>query len=256
MKRNKHFLFILLCLCVLMPHKTMAQTPEQLMHLGNEAYSAGNFDEATEAYENILTLGYSSAELYYNLGNSYYRQEELGLAILNYERALRLKPGDSDIRENLNLANSKTQDQIASLPQFIVTRWYQNMVQWFSPHGWRNIVLILLAMLGGSVATFFLSHQYRLRKVTVVTSIIVALLLSLTIGCSCSSAKDFREHQSAIVIKPLIIVKAAPEAKSVDKLVLHEGTKVETSEEMNGWIRIHLSDGNNGWVEQSDIERI
>lgn len=254
MKRIKHliffFSFLTLSMCV------MAQSPEQLMQQGNEAYSAGDYESAVEAYEHTLAAGYTSAELYYNLGNSYYRLEELGLAILNYERALRLKPNDRDTRENLNLANSKTQDQIASLPQFFVARWYQQMVQWFTPKGWRIAVLILLALLGACVATFFLSRQYNLRKATLLGTICVTLLMALAIGCSCSAAKAYREHRSAIVVKPLIVVKAAPETNSVDKLMLHEGAKVNTSEEMGGWVRIHLADGNNGWVEQSDIESI
>lgn len=255
MKYYKQIFFLILS-GLWLPMTSVAQTAEQVMQQGNDAYCAGNYAEAVRCYENILSSDNVSPELYYNLGNAYYRQEEIGRAILNYERALRLKPNDRDSRENLALANSKTQDQIAVLPQFFLSRWYQQMIQWFSPKGWRTVLLIVLLALSACAVIFVLSRNYNVRKGTLLGLLLLTLLLALTIACNCSAAKAFRNHRTAIVTQPLIVVKSAPEAGSVEKLVLHEGAKVTISEELSGWYRIHLSDGNNGWVETQTVERI
>ena len=105
-----------------------AQTPQQLMQRGNDAYAKGDFVAAAQAYNAVLDAGYESADLYYNLGNVYYRQEEYGLSILNYERALRLKPNFRDAKQNLDLADSKTEDQIAALPEIFLAQWSHGSV--------------------------------------------------------------------------------------------------------------------------------
>ena len=154
----------ILILLALTASTALAQTPQQLMLKGNEAYSHGDYEAAADAYEVILATGLQSAELYYNLGNAYYRQEELGQAILNYERALRLNPHFRDARENLDLCYSKTEDGIESLPQIFLVQWAQAIVNWFSPTGWLVAIIILFALLGALVVIFFVSSDYDWRK--------------------------------------------------------------------------------------------
>ncbi len=247
---NKSLAF---CLYLLLSTLLFAQTPQQLMQQGNEAYSRGDYEAAADAYELILTQGLQSADLYYNLGNTYYRQEELGQAILNYERALRLNPHFRDARQNLDLAYSKTEDQIDSLPQIFLVQWAQTVVGWFSPNGWLVALLILVAILAALAVLFFVSSDYAWRKRSLLFGILVSLLLLLAIGCTIAAHRQTARHDKAIVTSPMIVVKGSPESRSIDKMILHEGTPVVIEETLGDWHKIHIADGNTGWVETTDI---
>ncbi len=243
----------ILILLALTAPTALAQTPQQLMQKGNEAYSHGNYEAAADAYEVILATGLQSAELYYNLGNAYYRQEELGQAILNYERALRLNPHFRDARENLDLCYSKTEDGIESLPQIFLVQWAQAIVNWFSPTGWLVAIIILFALLGALVVIFFVSSDYGWRKRSLFLGILVSLLLMLSVGCTIASYVRYNRHDKAIITSPMIVLKGSPEAHSIDKMILHEGTPVNIDETLGDWYKIHIADGTTGWVESSDI---
>ena len=230
-----------------------AQTPQQLMQRGNDAYAKGDFVAAAQAYNAVLDAGYESADLYYNLGNVYYRQEEYGLSILNYERALRLKPNFRDAKQNLDLADSKTEDQIAALPEIFLAQWAHSVVTWFSPTGWRICILILLAILGTAVVLFLLSRDYAWRKGALIGGIVTLVFLILCIACTISASVRYNRHNQAIVTAPMAVVKSSPEENSIDKLVLHEGTKVNIEETLGEWHKIQIADGNNGWLQTDEV---
>ena len=247
----KNFLVFSLYISILFA--ATAQTPQQLMQQGNEAYGKGDYAAATETYNAILDAGQHSADLYYNLGNAYYRQDELGLAILNYERALRINPHFRDARQNLELAYSKTEDQIDTLPQIFLVKWAQAVVAWFSPNGWLVVLLLLTALLGAFVAIFFVSRDYAWRKRSLLIGLLVSLLLLLAVGCTIASHVRYNRHDKAIITSPMIVMKGSPEAHSIDKMILHEGTPVNIDETLGDWHKIHIADGTTGWVESSDI---
>ena len=230
-----------------------AQTPQQLMQRGNDAYAKGDFVAAAQAYNAVLDAGYESADLYYNLGNVYYRQEEYGLSILNYERALRLKPNFRDAKQNLDLADSKTEDQIAALPEIFLAQWAHSVVAWFSPTGWRICTLILLTLLGTAVVLFLLSRDYAWRKGALIGGIVTLVFLLLCIACTISATVRYNRHNQAIVTAPMAVVKSSPEENSIDKLVLHEGTKVNIEETLGEWHKIQIADGNNGWLQTDEV---
>lgn len=230
-----------------------AQTPQQLMQRGNDAYAKGDFVAAAQAYNAVLDAGYESADLYYNLGNVYYRQEEYGLSILNYERALRLKPNFRDAKQNLDLADSKTEDQIAALPEIFLAQWAHSVVAWFSPTGWRICTLILLTLLGTAVVIFLLSRDYAWRKGALIGGIVTLVFLLLCIACTISASVRYNRHNQAIVTAPMAVVKSSPEENSIDKLVLHEGTKVNIEETLGEWHKIQIADGNNGWLQADEV---
>ena len=230
-----------------------AQTPQQLMQRGNDAYAKGDFVAAAQAYNAVLDAGYESADLYYNLGNVYYRQEEYGLSILNYERALRLKPNFRDAKQNLDLADSKTEDQIAALPEIFLAQWAHSVVAWFSPTGWRICTLILLTLLGTAVVLFLLSRDYAWRKGALIGGIVTLVFLLLCIACTISASVRYNRHNQAIVTAPMAVVKSSPEENSIDKLVLHEGTKVNIEETLGEWHKIQIADGNSGWLQTDEV---
>ncbi|MBP3762514.1 MAG: tetratricopeptide repeat protein [Bacteroidales bacterium] len=224
--------------------------------MGDSAYRAGNYEEAAAIYEEVISEGFTSADLYYNLGNTHYRLGNHGPAILNYERALRLKPGMKDAQENLALANSKTVDRITELPRFFLVRWYENLCTHITPHSWRVVWLLLFALVSAAVATFLLTPSLAARKGSFAAIIAASVLLLLASATLLSSTRRYNAHSEAIVMQESMAVKGSPEQQSVDKLILHEGTKVTITESLAGWEKITLADGTTGWCETQNIERI
>jgi len=219
-------------------------------------YRAADYEGAIHGYEEILANGITSADLHYNLGNAYYRTDQIGHAILNYERALRLNPGMTDARQNLELANSKTVDRITVLPKIFLVEWYDTLVSHFAPATWRIIVIIILII--ACVAVYFLvtSRSIPIRKTALASLIAAGLLLLISIWFTLVSTSRYNSHSEAIVMQGSMAVKSSPELQSVDKLILHEGTKVTISESLSDWHKITLADGTTGWCQEESIERI
>lgn len=233
-----------------------AQEPLQRAQLADSAYRIADYEQAAELYEEVLASGFASPDLYYNLGNTYYRLDRFGLAILNYERALRLRPGMSDARDNLALANSHTVDRIAELPRLFVVNWYIALITRISPSSWRVITLLFFILCLAAVTVIILSRNVTLRKSALAVAIAAAVLFILSQLLMIASTSHFNARAEAIVMEPSVTVKSSPEHQSADKLILHEGTKVTISESLSGWHKITLSDGTTGWCESSAIEQI
>lgn len=250
---KKTLLTILIALCATF---AWGQNAETLAHQADELYRHGDHQAAAESYEAALAQGLTSADLHYNLGNAYYRLEQLGPAILHYERALRLKPSMRDAKENLALANSKTQDRITELPRLFLVNWYNALCSHITPRAWRIVWLLLLALLSASMAAFILARSIPLRKATFTAAIVSAVLLLLASLLLLSSTNRFNSHHQAIVIQQAISVRNSPEQQSPEKFILHEGTKVTITESLAGWDKITLADGTIGWCEANTIERI
>ena len=224
---------------------------ESLYYQGRQAYDKGNYPLAAQCYEQILDQGLCSSEVYYNLGNAYYRCDEMGRAILNYERALRLRPRDTEAQQNLDLANSKIEDCITPLPQLFVVRWFRSVAGLFSPRGWFWVCLLLLCLAGACIAWFCLAQDYRARKASFIVSAVAVLLFAYAAVHAGSAA--FGSRQDAIVMESAAEVKSSPDSNGVDKLLLHEGTKVHIADALQGWYKISIADGNTGWIRQESV---
>ena len=251
MIRNLTFLLVLTLSAL-----SLNAQPSQLMQKGNDAYKANDYPTAISCYEQILSNGYEAAPLYYNLGNCHYRQNEFALAILNYERALRIDPTDKETRQNLEIANSKIQDKIVPLPKLLFVRGFNAMTQWFSLNGWLTVVLILTTLLCAIFVGFRFSNSYNLRKYLLIGGGILLITLLLAVACTIATANNRNNRNEAIVMTPATIVKSSPESSSIDKFELHEGTKVTIEERVGEWYKIAIADGNSGWIATSEIERI
>ena len=222
----------------------------------DDLYRMDDYQGAIAAYEDILAEGKSSADLYYNLGNAYYRDGQLGKAILNYERALRLKPGMSDAKENLELANARTTDRITTLPQLFIVRWWNALTTAITPHGWRIVWLVLLASAGIGVAMLRTGRSSAIRRGGLATTVVSLLFLLLATALLISSTRAYNAHPYAIITDQAVTLKASPDNKSIDKMILHEGTKVKVLDNLTGWYKIAIADGTNGWCPQNTMERI
>jgi tetratricopeptide (TPR) repeat protein len=223
------------------------------MTLGNEAYKAGDWWGAIDAYTAILDAGYENADLYYNLGNAYYRIERYGMAILNYERALLLEPNFAEAKQNLALANARTEDKITPLPEFLLARWYRALYCALSFDVWFAVLLILAALALIAAAVMLSGGNYRWRKTGFIVLIIMAVLWLVSLCCTISSAARLNRHDRAVITQPMVVVKGSPDASGVDKLVLHDGALLTIDETLDGWHKVRLADGNTGWLPVADV---
>lgn len=242
-------IFLALISCVL---SLPAQTSD-LFQQGNDAYKRADYPAAIEAYTALLDAGYENADLYYNLGNAFYRTEQFGLAILNYERALRLKPHFPEAKQNLQLANARTEDKITPLPEFLLARWFRALVQMLPPNGWHLVLLFLLLLLAASIVFLVASGSYGARKASFICVVVFALLALLATVCTVSATARFNRHNRAVVTQPMAVVKGSPDESGIDKLILHEGTALTIDETLDDWHKVHLADGNSGWLPVAEI---
>ena len=219
-------------------------------------YQKGNYQQAIRDYEELLKNG-ASAEIYYNLGNAYYRTDNITKAVLNYERARLLSPGDEDINFNLQFARSKTIDKITPVSEMFFVTWYKALVNFTSVDNWAKtgIISIIMALL--LVLLYLFGPHILMRKIGFFGGIgfFLVFLLSNLFAYQQKQALDNRK--GAIIISPSVNIKKTPAKTSTDQFVLHEGTRVDIIDKgMTDWRGIRVGDGREGWIETKHLEEI
>ncbi|MDD2436148.1 MAG: tetratricopeptide repeat protein [Massilibacteroides sp.] len=219
-------------------------------------YRKEDYSKAIELYNNILKTRGSSADIYYNLGNAYYKAGKTASAILNYERALLLNPGDPDIRFNLNIARQKTIDRIEPIGQFFLAKWFDTVQNIFSVDSWGTIGIISFILFIGCLILFFFSKWLRLKKIGFYVGLFLLVLVVLSNVFGVNQKHRLMSRTSAIVFTPTVTVKSSPDVSGTDLFVIHEGTKVVVRTTLGDWSEIELENGNVGWMPSKDIEKI
>lgn len=220
----------------------------------NAQYAEGNYAEAATQYEQILQEQ-PTAEVYYNLGNAYFKQGELAQSILAYERALRLKPSFKDAKHNLQFAQSRIIDNIEDTQSFFLSNWLKAIRNALSQRVWMvgSIVLFIMALV--EFFLFAFSQTLWLRKTAFYCSV-VALVVSV-MACANAGSLYQRDTQrsEAIITQGIVNAKSSPDRSGNDLFTVHEGTKVEIHEVIGDWCCVHV--GNNiGWMPLEYLERI
>ncbi len=225
--------------------------------MADEAYATGDYQRAIALYEQILATQGEAADIYYNLGNSYYKGEQIAKAILHYERALQLAPGDDDIRFNLELARSKTVDKITPLSEVFFITWARNFTNLLSSDAWAKCGIAFFLLFIVAVSAYIFGRKTAVRKVAFFVGLLF-LAICIVANISASYQKGQRlNHTEAIVMHPTVSVKSTPDKSGTDLFVLHEGCKVEIKDNtMSNWKEIRLPDGNVGWLPAESIEAI
>ena len=245
------FSFVLMIL-MLMPLSANAITKQN----ADDEYAKGNYQQAIKDYQEILKAGVSS-EIYYNLGNAYYRTDNITQALLAYERALQLSPGDNDIRFNLQYARSKTIDKITPETEMFFVTWYHSLVNFTSVDRWANTAIVSIVMALLLILVFLFAPQMWARKSGFYGSAVFLLLFAFANLFAFQQKHELETKQGAIVIAPTVNVKKTPAASGTDVFVIHEGTRVDiTDRGMKQWRGIKLADGREGWLKTSQIEEI
>ena len=230
-----------------------AQTKSQ----ADDLYRKEKYEQAAAIYEKILKKDGVAAAIYYNLGNCYYKMDEIPRAVLNYERALLLNPGDEDIRANLVLARSKTVDKTTIASEMFFVTWWRALVNSMSINAWiicavSSFVLMLIGLL-----VYFFVQKVALRKVGVYGAFVMIFLVLISNIAAYYQNELIENRMTAIVMSPSVTVKSSPAINSTDLFVIHEGTKVIILDnQMKGWREVKFEEGKQGWVPKEAIEEI
>lgn len=222
----------------------------------DSAYIKNDYYAAIQIYESLLMKG-ESADIYYNLGNSYYKADEIAKAILNYERALLLQPGNSDIRANLEVARSKTIDKVEPTPEIFIVSWVKSLINSMSVNAWAVWAVIAFIFFIVALYLFIFTKRILLKKIGFISGIIF-LMITVSANIFASKQKErLLNRDNAVIIAPSVTVRSTPSESGTSLFILHEGSEVNIKDNsMKDWKEIRLEDGKVGWVSTSDLEVI
>ncbi|MFC1725191.1 tetratricopeptide repeat protein [candidate division KSB1 bacterium] len=233
-----------------------SQDSKSLFQEANGLYLDGNHGKALEKYLEIEKSYHISAELYYNIGNTYYKLGNIGRSILYYERALNLSPGDEDLQFNLALANENTADKISPIPDLFYEKFWKSLQYMFSLNGWGYVFTIFYILI---IFLFGTRLFIRNSKGNIMLKRLIYMLTAVTIGIILITGSRIyieKTTQEAVIMSEVVAVFSTPSGDSTELFTIHEGTKTEILEESGEWLEIRLADGKVGWLLRSSVEII
>ena len=237
-----------LCFITLWFLPAWSQDNASRLQQAEEAYTKGEYETSIQLYEQILASGQDAFELYYNLGNAYYKNNQVAPAILNYERAAKIKPSDADLQHNLRLAQALTVDKIESLtvPEFVTG--FKSFVNYYTADSWGLLSITTFLLVLGSLLAFLFLNQRWIKQLALGAASVLLFLSILFFIFGWQQQRWLNSNKEAIIFKPSITVQSTPDQGGEELFVLHAGTKVRIMERFRDWVRIRISNGNMGWV--------
>ena len=246
----------LLITVLMLTMASLASENQLVIAKANKAYSDGLFTNAVDLYKKVIASGYESWDLYYNLGNSYYKLNDYASAILYFEKAKKLNPGNEDVDFNLKVANNKIADKIEPLPELFYKRWIRNLVELLPVDKWAWVVILSFILSLISASFFIISRRIFIRKSGFWLGIIFFLLSLSSFLFAVQNYRTLKNNSFAFIFAPTVTIKSSPDDKSIDLFVLHEGTKVQVLDNIGTWYEIKISNGSVGWLPASAVEKI
>ncbi len=222
----------------------------------NQEYANEMYTNAIDDYQLIIQTGVESAELYFNLGNAYFKSNDIPSAILYYEKAKKLKPNDEDINFNLNVANTQIVDKIEPVPELFLKQWWRSIYNIFNADTWAMISVIGFILFFVLLAFYLLSKYIVIRKSAFYAGLIVLFLTLFNFTIAFQKYNILKHQKEAIVFVPTITVKSSPNQNSVDLFVIHEGAKVKILEKVGNWNEIKIANGSVGWLPAEALKDI
>ena len=230
---------------------------DSLWNAANAAYAEGRWADAVADYELISGMGLESASLYCNTGDACFKDGNIPMAIVYYERALKLDPSYDDARYNLELMNAMIQDRIDPVPEFVIKVWARKVCYIMDSDTWTICFFVFLALTLALVLVFILASTPGGRRAGFFTGIVTLVLAVMAVTFAMWQKKDYMSADEAVVMRPVTSVKRSPASGSAtDLFILHEGTKVKVIDSVGMWNNIELADGRQGWLPSEDIEII
>ena len=237
-------------------HYSLASEASSEFQAANSLYQKQEFDSAAKVYEKLIAENKISPEIYYNLGNCYYKAGNVAKSIIAYDRALKLNPDDEDALFNLHVAELKVVDKIEPVPQIFYKRWIASVTDLFGTKMWSQLLLVLIWISFVMAATYVLSRTPSGRQLTFIITVIFIFLTLSTWFFSHQSYLQNEVNKSAIVTSASAYVKSSPDEKGNDLFIVHEGTKVDVLDEFSEWKKIRIANGSVGWMKSGEVEQI
>jgi tetratricopeptide (TPR) repeat protein len=231
-------------------------SPDEQFSKANVLYRSGNFKEAATSYESLIAGGYRSASVYYNLGNAYYKLENVSKSILNYERALRISPRDEDIIFNLRLANLNTVDKIEPVPKLFYEQWWDSFISTHNSDIWSAFGISGLWIAFLFAVLYIYAKTISMKKATFFAVILFAATGIFFLTTAYIQNQRMHGNKSAIIMETSAYIKSSPDEKSTNLFMLHAGTRIDIVDELSGWKKIRIANGNVGWLSDDQLEII
>lgn len=219
-------------------------------------YEAGRYAEAVEAYKSVATRYGTSATLYYNLGNAYYKNKQYAQAIIQYERCLLLDPAYADAAVNLEMARMHSVDKIETIRPVIFEEWSNEIRDLFTCDIWAVLAIVLFLIFIVCLFAYFFLRRRAWRKVGFYGGVLAFLFCILSLYYADAQYEKLSVRDHAIVVAPTVTVRSSPAESGTQLFPLHEGTKVKIRSSLGEWSEIELMDGNIGWMPSRDLEII
>ena len=238
MKKIIFILSILFCL------QTFAE--DVIFTKANKEYTNQNYAAAISLYDSIISKNLESSELYYNLGNCYYKTQDWANAIWHYEKSLQLERNEKT-KQNLELARIKIIDRIEPIPKLFYKKWWYNLISLYSTKIWQILSIICIW-----IVLMIQFTNYKKKIISDFFNITTLIFLLITYA----SYENNYNKKEGVIFSSTTIVKSAPTTESTNLFSLHSGSKVEILDSIGDWINIRISNGNSGWILQKSIEKL
>lgn len=226
----------------------------------NQLYNTGDFRKAIELLEKEKNIskekGLESPELYYNLGNSYFRVNEIAKARLYYERALLLAPGDRDIRHNINYVTTKLEDKIPVADTFFLSIWFNGIQNLFASNTWATVGVVSFILFIVCLVLFFFSRYISIKKTAFYAGIVLIIVVIFVNIFSFRQKSRIEHRDTAVIMAASVPMVSSPDINSKELTVLHAGTKVTVTKEDRNWLEVEIDNGTIGWIQRDKLEII
>jgi len=219
-------------------------------------YQNNNFEESLELFERLIASGYSSYKLYYNAGNAAFKTGNIPEAILNYEKALLLRPFNEDAKYNLEIARTYTIDKLEVIPEVFLVRWFKLISLLLHTNTWSILSIACFALTLILLAVFLFSARYKLKKAAFIITVTLFVISLLSLSLALTNKYLTFNNINAIVFEPVVTGNSSPGTGGNELFVIHEGTKVEVNDKLGEWYEIKLSDGTVGWIPVNYVKKI
>ncbi|MDR2409027.1 MAG: tetratricopeptide repeat protein [Bacteroidales bacterium] len=222
----------------------------------NEAYNQKDYLNAILQYEALIKEGYKDAILYYNLGNACYKDNQLAKSLLWYERALRLNPGNEDIKHNIAFVNQQTIDNMEAQPEFFLRTWLHAVRDFFTVQLWAIISIVCIAVGCICIGLLLILSSSRWRMGLFVVACIVFVFGIGSVVFACLQKNNVNRTDEAIIMQKIVTIKSMPDMSGTDLFTVHEGMKIQITDKAGNWIEIRFANGNKGWIKEDAVEII
>ena len=249
--KNKLLFILLLSLTNLFSFNDV----DSVFNQSNSLYNSNSFEQAIDGYKSILNKDINNGILYYNIGNCYYRLNNLGYARLFYEKAKLYNPTDRDVLHNIELVKAQLIDDIKSVPQFFLVKIINDINVKLNSSQWAYVVILALYLNLIFFLLFFFSKSVDARVNSLRSLLITIPILLITVFFLIYSNFD-NKYDTAVLVDSNAYVKTAPSIEADDYFIIHEGVKFQLIDEVDNWSRVLLSDGKDGWISNSTFLKI